>query len=238
MRRIERTAARRAGAIVTLTTAAIDVLAARHGPSIIGRTVVIPTCVDLSMFPSRPAPPLEPIRLLLSGSLNRYYDVTGMLLLVRALRRRAEATLDVVTPGPTPWDHTLEESWVTRSSAQPHAIPELVAASHVGLSLCRTDAGVSLTAAMPTKIAEFLACGRPVVVSPGLGDMEEIVRTYRCGVVADVATPEGVERAVDDLLALLVDPDTAQRCRAAAEARFDVERGVDTLLSAYRLATS
>ena len=57
-----------------------------------------------------------------------------------------------------------------RVSATRDEMAKLVSSCHVGLSVCRDDAGPSLQAAMPTKIGEFLASGRPVVVNPGPGD--------------------------------------------------------------------
>ena len=87
------------------------------------------------------------------------------------------------------------------------------------------------TTSAPIKVAEFLACGRPVVVSAGLGDMPALVRENRCGVV--VGEGEDVDRAAEELCALLDDPELAARCRSVAEQHFDVDRAVDRLVSIY-----
>ena len=50
-----------------------------------------------------------------------------------------------------------------------------IAQSSFGLALCKTNIGDSLKGVMPTKIAEFLSVGRPVVVSEGIGDLEDNV---------------------------------------------------------------
>ena len=232
LQRVERAAARRSGAVVTLTEAVVPVLERRHGVRLHDRTEVIPTCVDLDRFVMAPLPDGPP-RLLLAGTLNTYYDVPLMARFAAVARRLGGARLDVLSPGASPWDPVLLEAGAERGVAGPHEMPVRVAASSVGLSVCRTDAGVSLTAAMPTKIAEFLAVGRPVVVNPGLGDADALVRSARVGVVLDDVSEAGLERAWHEVASLLSDRDTAARCRRLAESHFSLTRGVDRLLSSY-----
>ena len=90
-----------------------------------------------------------------------------------------------------------------------------------------------MQAAMPTKIGEFLASGRPVVVNPGLVDAAGLVERSDCGVVYGRSPSTGVTEAVDRLELLLTDPDLPGRCRSLAEAHFDLDRGVDRLLAVY-----
>lgn len=232
LQRVERAAARRAGAVVTLTDAAVPVLEERHGVPLRDRTEVIPTCVDLDRFAEAPLPDGPP-RLLLAGTLNTYYDVPVMARFAAVGRRRAGARLDVLSPGGTPWDRLLAEAGAERGVAAPSEMPERVATSSAGLSVCRTDAGVSLTAAMPTKIAEFLAVGRPVIVNPGLGDADRLVRDTATGVVLDDLSDAGLDRAWDELERLLADPETPARCRRLAQEHFSLERGVEELLRSY-----
>lgn len=233
LQRVERAAARRAGALVTLTDAVVPVLEERHAVALRERTTVIPTCVDLERFAAAPLPSGPP-RLLLAGTLNTYYDVPLMARFAKVGRERAGAALDVLSPGGTPWDALLAEAGAQRAVAAPADMPARVAASSAGLSVCRTDAGVSLTAAMPTKIAEFLAVGRPVVVNPALGDADRLVREGAAGVVLADVSDSGLERSWEELESLLADPDTPARCRRLARQHFDLDDGVDRLLQAYR----
>jgi glycosyltransferase involved in cell wall biosynthesis len=110
---------------------------------------------------------------------------------------------------------------------------DLISSCHVGLSVCRDDAGVSLRAAMPTKIGELLASGRPVVVNPGLVDAAELLERYECGVVFGSSISLGVEKAADQLELLLNDPSTPDRCRSLAESHFDLRSGIDQLIAVY-----
>jgi glycosyltransferase involved in cell wall biosynthesis len=234
LRRIERAAARRSSAIVTLTAAAIDVLRERHGEEVVAKTHVVPTCVDLGLFTATPMRWDEPVRLVFSGTLNRFYDLPLMLRLAEFVRRRRPAEVRVVTPGPTSWDRELAAAGVERVAGAPAEMADQIAASHAGLSVCRLDAGVSLRAAAPTKLAEFLAGGRPVVVNRGLGDMDDLIARFRCGVVVRGREADDMDEAARTLDALIEDPDTPRRCREAAEAHFDLETGVDRLVEIYR----
>lgn len=231
-RRVERQACRRSTAMVTITRAVIPVLAERHNVDVERKAIVVTTCVDLDRFAVRPLPPVDPLRVLLAGTLNRYYDVPYMVLLVDELRRRRPTTLVVATPGETSWEPLLATA-DERIVAAPSDMPNVVAGSHVGLCVCRDDAGISLVGSMPTKIGEFLACGRPIVVNSLLGDAAALARQERVGVVVDTRSPASIRKAADALEELLDDESLSERCRAVAEQRFDVEAGVDALVDLY-----
>jgi len=238
LRFIERRAARGADAIVTLTDAAIPVLAARHGPAAAAKVTVITTCVDLHRFAPSPLPSTTPVQLLLSGTLNRYYDVPAMVRFAQALEARRPAVLRVLAPGRSPWDEMLRRSGIEVGSADPSDMSDHVRAAHAGLSICRLDAGVSLRAAAPTKVGEFLASGRPVVVNHGLGDMPALVTEWDCGIVVRGTDDASLDAAAEGLVRLLDDPETPARCRRLAEEHFDLDRAVERLARIYRTVGS
>lgn len=231
LRRIEHAAARRAARVVTLTDAVVDVLEDRHGIALRERTVVIPTCVDLDLFAMAPMPTGQ-VRLGLSGTMNAYYDVPAMLTLSRMLSTQAGATLVAMVPPGSPWESQLAVAG-ERLHLRYEDMPGAVVGCHVGLSVCRLDAGVSLAAAMPTKIAEFLASGRPVVVNRGLGDMDDIIQRFNCGVSLPSVDKTSLAHAVQQIMDLLADPETPQRCRQAAMHHFSLDTALDGLMHSY-----
>jgi glycosyltransferase involved in cell wall biosynthesis len=233
MRRVEKRAAASSSAIITLAGHAIPVLGDRFGPQAAAKTTVIPTCVDLSRFTSSPLPK-GPTILLLSGSLSPYYDVPAMVRFADMARDSLGARLHVLTRNASMWDGLISRHADHQAAATPEEMPEWVASAHVGLSICRNDVGSSRHAAMPTKIGEFLAAGRPVVVNRSLGDMDDIVAEFACGVVVKGQTDASLDRAVHELGALLADPALPERCRAAAETHFSLDVGVARLARIYR----
>ena len=109
---------------------------------------------------------------------------------------------------------------------------ELIPNYSFGISVCKLDAGPSLSAAMPTKIGEFLACGRPIVVNKGLGDMDKFIKEFNVGVSLD-GNSINLKKSAAELINLVLDPETPDRCRALAEKHFSMEVGAKRYLDLY-----
>jgi hypothetical protein len=234
LRRIEAAAAKRCSAIVTLTEAVVPVLVDRFGPEVAGKVTVIPTCADLELFTPAGMPAPSPLRLMLAGTVNRYYDVPLMISLVEAARGRMATHFSVLTPTIDRPDLRSVADEITSVAARD--VPTAISGVHAGLSVCRDNAGISLTASMPTKIGEFLAVGRPLVVNPGLGDAGRLLVQERCGVAVTSTT---IDDCLDELQALVTDPETPGRCRLLAQRRFNVDDAVTKLVGIYEgLATN
>lgn len=235
MQSVEVSSARSCTGIITLTKAAVDVLAMRYGDDVAAKATVIPTCTDLELFAFSPFPNLPPVRLLLAGTLSGIYDVPTMLRFVEHLSSYFPAELTILAPGPTPWDDRLGATGHTPRRAESSAMPGWMREHHVGLSILK-DVGISNRGAVPTKLGEFLASGRPVVLNAGVGDMDELLSAHDCGVVVRGPSERELVDAAQELVRLLEDPGTAARCRALATEHFDLERGVDQLMAVYRQA--
>jgi|TARA_B100000315_G_scaffold80280_1_gene73550 hypothetical protein len=231
---VERLAAHRSTAVVALTASAVAELDSRYKGIVAPKARVITTCTDLERFIVTPLPTTT-VRILLAGTLNQYYDLRSMLDLVDEFRNRRLVEFIVAAPEVTAWEADFAGLEAIRISATPNAMADLVSSCHLGLSICRDDAGVSLKAAMPTKIGEFLASGRPVVVNPGLVDAAGLVEANGCGVVFGSTGPCSVEEAVDRIETCLSDPTTSMRCRSLAETHFNLAIGVNELVGIYNL---
>jgi glycosyltransferase involved in cell wall biosynthesis len=93
--------------------------------------------------------------------------------------------------------------------------------------------GLSKLGSSPTRMAEILGCGLPVVANDGVGDVARIISEYRVGVLAEGSEPEAMATAWSELTALLKDPDLASRCRTAAETVFSLESGTAAYTRLY-----
>jgi glycosyltransferase involved in cell wall biosynthesis len=239
-KRLERRFLLAADHIVTLTRASaaeigrFPYMAGAHAP-----ITVIPTCADLERF--RPAPHGK-------GDGGFVYGFVGAVgtwsLFSEVLRsfgmileRRPEARLLVVNRG----EHDLVRRDVAASGIAPERV-ELVAAEHREMPalVARMSAAAALrrpsysqVACAPTKLAEYLGCGVPCLVNTGIGDVAEIVEADGVGSVAADFSDAALRPAVDRLLALADDPQTRERCVAAAQRRFSVADGVDAYRRIY-----
>jgi glycosyltransferase involved in cell wall biosynthesis len=232
LRYVERRAASKSSAIVTLTAAAVDELRCRHGDDVAEKATVVPTCVDLIRFRLR-AIPAGPVRLLLSGTFNALYDIDEAFRFAGAVAELTPALLDLVRPYAGPLDRRVRDQGGRVQALRFEEMPTAVNESHAGLVLCRTDYPAAIIGAMPTKIGEFLATGRPVVVNKGLGDMDALAAEHRCAVVVGDRSEDAIGQAARELVSLLEDPDTPARCRATAEQHFDLDAGADRLVELY-----
>lgn len=226
-KRLERIAANNAAAVSTLTEAVYPVLMRRH-PFLTQFHSVIATCTDLDKFSFNAKFPAAK-KLLLSGVFNNYYDIPATRAFISSFRERENLKVT--------WCHGKEaikselnvgedEIKVMKQSD----MQSEVASSSFGLAICKQDIGDSLRGVMPTKVAEFLAVGRPVIVSKGVGDLEKLLLSTRTGVVIE----SNMDFAVTGLLDLLDDEETPKRCRALAEQHFSMVNAVDTYDSIFK----
>jgi len=216
-------------AMSTLTRAIVPVMEERHLVVPKLRTVV-PTAVDLQRFSISPKTPNR-VRGLYSGTYNNYYDLElSKNFLVELAKispievlwaRPKEASRSSLNAGET-------SSFISAQTDMAHIIPDY----SFGISICKLDAGPTLKAAMPTKIAEFLACGRPVVVNKGLGDFDEFFSEFPAGVILDGSKEDNRQKACQ-LLSLIANPETPGVCRALAEKYFDINKGAQNYLEVY-----
>ena len=215
-------------AISTLTSAIVPILEERHKKLPQLRTVV-PTSVDLERFKFSQRIPSK-LRGLYSGTYNNYYDLELSRRFIFALRQVIDCEVNWAKPKESDVLHLNAGESSSFSVAQPE-MANLMADYSFGLSICKENAGPSLKAAMPTKIAEFLAIGRPVVVNLGLGDCDALFSDGKAGIV--LKRGDDLKAKAKELIALCGNPETPQNCRSLAEKHFDLNTGVKNYLDIY-----
>jgi len=228
-RGLESIAASKSVGMSTLTNAVIPILEQRHRrlPQL---RAVVPTAVDLDRFTLNPIMPTE-VGALFSGTYNEYYDLVLSAQFMEELRRH----IAVETHWARPAESNRKQIGVGESKVFPSsqvAMSKLIPKYSFGVSICKLNAGPSLSAAMPTKIAEFLASGRPIVVNKGLGDMDQFIDEFNVGVTLD-GTPKNLVDSATKLVTLLFDSETPYRCRALAEKYFSMDIGASKYLNLY-----
>lgn len=204
---------------------------------------VIPTCTNLEMF--RPMfVPREGFTLGYVGSAGSWYMFDEVAATVKRLfEQRSDARFLVVNQGGhEPIRRLLQAAGVDMTRV------EILAASfsEVSAQIARMDAGIffikpawSKRASCPTRMGEFLACGKPCLANAGVGDVAEDLRETGTGVALPV-TDSGrlvttdLDAALEQLQRLATDPTMARRCRAAAEERFSLRSGIAEYDRIYR----
>lgn len=229
---IERRLLRSSDHIVTLTHASVEEVRRLAGPENAAIPIsVISTCTDLQRFQPPASKPGGPIVLGYVGSVGTWYLFDETLLAFRLLQERnPDARLLIVNRG----EHPRIRERIAAAGIDP-ACAEVLAADHRDMPslIARMSAGAALVkpayskiASAPTKVAEYLACGISVLGNRGVGDFAPLVEGRRIGVAVDGFDEARLRSAVARLAELILDKETAGRCRAAAEELFSLEGGV------------
>lgn len=216
----------RAAAVVTLTQASVPHIRQRGGRSDLS-VDVIPTCVDLQRFVLRP-PDEAGRRLTWCGSIGTWYRFD----LVPPLARTVGLPLQVLTRQTDLARSALDGLPATVRALPPDEVPTALRRGDIGISLCVSS--FSKIASAPTRFAEYLAAGMPVIVNAGIGDVAAIVEQYEVGVVLRGEDSGAMHDAATRLQALLEREDLSERCREVARELFDVEAGSSSYARIYR----
>lgn len=236
----ERACLKRAGAVVSLTHAAVDHLRGAYPDALAGqRIAVIPTCADLDRFI---APANRPARMVigcLGTVLSGWFRLDWLAAFLHvAAEQDPDAIFELTTRDDTVQVRAALDpdgrlaGRMTIAPAAPEDVHEVLQRQTASVMFF-TD-GLSKLGSSPTRMAEILGCGMPVVANDGVGDVAYIIRKYRVGVLAEDATPQAMTDAWHALLALLEDPDIHVRCRQAAEEIFSLQAGTAAYAQLYR----
>jgi glycosyltransferase involved in cell wall biosynthesis len=220
MKAAERMLLRDADGVVFLTEAARQPLQVA--------VEVIPCCVDVERFASATRADLgvaDRVVYVYSGALGGYYLIDEMAQLMRTDPRafaliltqsvRGPVTVALARAGFTPADYRV-------LAVPPEDVPRYLRAADVGVSLIRQS--FARRATSPTKFAEYLAAGLPVIYSAGVGDLDAQIERHRVGVLLGSFDQASYADTIRAMAELRRDPQLADRCRALARDEYDLHQ--------------
>lgn len=206
-----------------------------------GRPIeIIPCCVDLNRFAAANDESRREMRAELKlddrfvvvyvGSFGGWYLTKETADFYGELKKKhADAFALVLTQSPP---QMIEPLLRERGYADGDFLIKRVSPAEIPLYLSAADAAVSFIkscyskqASSPTKNAEYLACGLPIIANDGIGDTTEFTETDGTGVIIRDFSSETYRAAMIELDDLLKNKENlAERCRASARNRFDLSR--------------
>jgi glycosyltransferase involved in cell wall biosynthesis len=247
---IQRVALRRADGIVMLTEAVRQYLFDATDPP--APLAVIPCCADVR---SDGAPRVQgaDVRTELGlgdrpvmayvGKFTGWYMEREMVDFYRSARSVSPRLLFLVL---TQSDRALIEAEFRRAgiAASDHVVTR-VEAPDVERYLAAADFGISFVrpcfskiSSSPTKVAEYLAAGVPVV-STAIGDLPTLFADGGLGVVVDDFSPTAYEAAARDMERLVQRAGTRERCQAVAHELLSLQEvGIPRYDRLYRAVAS
>jgi glycosyltransferase involved in cell wall biosynthesis len=171
--------------------------------------------------------------MLFAGTFSSAYDFTMLNKIVKKLKESHEVEVTISTSqGSTELWRALDYNFLT--SVSHHEMPRLINSHDIGVSVWKNDLGVCLSSVASTKTAEFLACGRPVIINFNQGDFGRLILNQGAGVVTFGSSDSEIEDYAEKIVQLINDGETSERCRNLALGEFNLETGVNELLKIYR----
>ncbi|WP_217646296.1 glycosyltransferase family 4 protein [Marinobacter sp. DSM 26671] len=244
---VERSCLKNAAVVVSLTNSAASYLRKIYPDELQDqKLVVIPTCADLNRFVPLDAEDRNSaeengaVFSCLGTVLSGWFRLDWLRLFFQEIgSHEPTASFEIVTrddPGEVRKHLSLADDLNERLkiySMPSHDVHEAVQ-RHAASVMFYAGGEVSELGRSPTRMAEILGCGLPVVANPGVGDVAEIIQKYRVGVLVTEGTSEAMKSASRELEELMKDPELPGRCRCAAEEVFSLQAGTQAYRELYR----
>lgn len=198
---------------------------------------VIPCCVDLKRFETANEASRREVRERLGigerfvgvyvGSFGGWYLTEETADFFAALKKRKPDAFALVLTQSKP--EMIEPLLKARGYGEGDYFIQKVPSAEIPAYLSAADLAVSFIkpcysklASSPTKNAEYLACGLPIVVNDKVGDTTEFTVEDKTGVVISEFTPAAYTKALEEIDELMKDVELTTRCRESARKRFDL----------------
>jgi glycosyltransferase involved in cell wall biosynthesis len=242
VKKVERWLLKKADGFVVLTEQAREILfpeSAETGFDAKGRPVeVIPCCVDLKRFESANDKTRSEMRRKLNlenrfvmvyvGSFGGWYMTRETADFYGELKRQRKNAFALVLTQSKP--EMIESLLRERGFFDADFLITRAAPAEIPLYLSAADAAVSFIkpcyskkASSPTKNAEYLACGLPIIANDEIGDTTRLTKEDETGVIIKEFNAAEYSAALSELQRLLENKETlSEKCKESARKRFDL----------------
>jgi glycosyltransferase involved in cell wall biosynthesis len=227
---LERYLMRKADFIVTLTAASQQIISNNFAKPE-SMIQVIPTCVDCNEFVRIEGEESSAvIKIGYLGSVDTAYDFDKFCFLLsqiidkyeknlefRVFSNQKKEVIEAILSTQNINVSKLEVGFVDRANLS----KELSKLDFLGFCL---KENFSIQASMPTKIAEALACGIPIICNAFNSDIKRLIESNRIGLIYSFEEPFN-ETYLKSLSEIILDHGTADRCINIAKSYFSLEKG-------------
>jgi glycosyltransferase involved in cell wall biosynthesis len=239
-----------ADAVVSLTHNGKSEIKRMFGSEVASKTHVIPCCVDTQLFDKSALDPdvalalrhdlgLNGSTFVLSylGSVGTWYMTEQMLDFFSILKTKYKTARFLFI---SPDDPLHLETMAVKAGLQPkdiavvksprHMVPYYLSMSHMSVFFIKPV--FSKKASSPTKQAEIMSMGIPLVCNAGIGDTDLLMQDKTAGIMLRDFSPQEMQRAVDAIQnSLKTDP---ALIREKALKFFNLDDGVEAYHQIYK----
>jgi glycosyltransferase involved in cell wall biosynthesis len=172
------------------------------------------------------------------GSIGTWYMIDEMLLFFKILKKHKQNAKFLIITKDNPdiiYTSAAKLSVGTEDiiikAANRSLVPYLISLSHVSIFFIKPV--FSKKASSPTKLAELLGMGIPVICNSNVGDIDKFVPEFKLGLLLEQLDARSFEKAVlqiDELVKF-----NSEKLRAVAEEHFSVNKGAEEYYSVYKI---
>jgi glycosyltransferase involved in cell wall biosynthesis len=204
----------------------------------LGRPIeVIPCCVDFERFEAAGQASRESVRAELNvtgrrvivylGSFGGWYMTDEMTQFLATAHEQDPSTFSMIltqSPSQLVIDRMsslgIEAKNFLVTRVTPDEVPRFLGAADVAISFIKPC--YSKQSSSPTKIAEYLASGLPIVCNAGVGDLDELIEENTVGALLREFSQEAYLKALNQIDVMRGDEKLAARLRGVARREFDL----------------
>jgi glycosyltransferase involved in cell wall biosynthesis len=239
LKRVERYLLGVSDAFVLLTEKARDIVfPGCSDQDKFGRPIeVIPCCVDFERFESAGQASRESLRAELNltgrrvivyvGSFGGWYMTDEMTEFLAVAHNQDPMTFSMILTQ-SPRQMVVErmsslgiaEQNFLVTQVTPGEVPRYLQAADLAISFIKPC--YSKRSSSPTKIAEYLASGLPLVCNAGVGDLDKLIAENRVGVLLQEFSAPAYQKALSEIDVMRGDQNLAARLRQVARREFDL----------------
>tara|TARA_B100000035_G_scaffold67981_1_gene55548 strand:- start:17358 stop:18527 length:1170 start_codon:yes stop_codon:yes gene_type:complete len=242
LERVEKSCLYNANSVVTLTDTSKKYLIHKYENFPIKNFEVIPTCVDLEKFYFR-YPISNEIRVGCVGTvMSGWFDINLLLRFFNAIFEIYQnPSFEIVTTDNI--NDVMEELFsnghrnefpIEIFKGDPDKMPDIISRHTFSVMFYKTN-NISEIARSPTKMAEILACGRPIIANEGIGDVDDIIINQNVGLILRNDDILNTDKLSNSLNKILSDKSLSNRCAAAVRKNFSIDYGVKKYKEIYEL---
>lgn len=239
LKRVERYLLRTSDAFVLLTEKAREIVfPGCTDTDSRGRPLeVIPCCVDFQRFERSAQTSRAALRdelkltgrrvIVYLGSFGGWYMTDEMTQFLAVAHQQDPATFSMILTQSS--GRMVSERMINQGIAAndfqvaevtPSEVPRYLKAADIAISFIKPC--YSKQSSSPTKIAEYLASGLPIVCNAGVGDLDKLIAENRAGTLLTEFTPAAYLQALNEIEIMRGDAGLAERLREVAQREFDL----------------
>jgi glycosyltransferase involved in cell wall biosynthesis len=238
---IEKAAIKNAASVITLTNASLEYLHKLYPLELKEKPYdVIPTCADLHKFKPIDTAKKDFIVGCSGTLLSGWFDIKKLAIFYAYVANKDKKLIFEITTKDNPkevmdalkqYNFPLERLKIF--SAEVSEMPQ-VNQLQTASTMFYKGHEVSELGRSPTRMAEVLGCGNPVIANSGVGDVAYIIKKYNVGILLDNFDHKSLEVAYQGFIELLEDPELSSRCRNVAEMIYSLSQGVNSYKNIYK----